>query len=99
MYSHEELYTSEIFQDCEDEPTSPRRKSIEEKKEKTEDAVSFLPKPVEETKSSGTVKASLYWKYFRSGSNYFILFSVMITNIFAQVLYTGSDYWLNVWCV
>jgi ATP-binding cassette subfamily C (CFTR/MRP) protein 4 len=96
MCSHEEISTG--FEECE-VPPSPQKRSNEGKKNKTEDAVEFLPKAVEETRSTGTVKLSLYWKYFRAGANHFVLFSLILMNLLTQVLYTGSDYWLNVWFV
>ena len=55
------------------------------------------PKQVKEQRSSGSVKASIYTKYFTSGSGW-IGFIFMITmNILTQALYSGSDIWLAYW--
>lgn len=51
----------------------------------------------EEYRSKGTVDKAVYYKYFRSGggciSFTFLLFSFVMT----QVLFSLSDYWLNIW--
>lgn len=47
------------------------------------------PKVVEEATRSGDVKWSLYWKYFRAGGGYFILFMTVLFNAITQILFTG----------
>jgi len=51
----------------------------------------------EEYRSKGRVNKAVYIKYFRSGggciSFTFLLFSFVMT----QVLFSLSDYWLNIW--
>jgi len=60
---------------------------------------SSAPKVVEEARASGNVKLSLYWKYFQAGSNCCTFSFLIFTNIVTQILFTGSDWWLNFWSV
>lgn len=59
--------------------------------------IEFIPKQAEEQRASGTVKLSHYGKYFKAGGGCCVLFILVATNIITQVLYTGSDYYLNFW--
>ena len=94
MSSHEEIYQDAVEMHptaSEDFPGSPVENGI------VGEAVEFLPKSVEESRSTGTVPLSIYWKYFRSGSNHCTLFLLLLSSVVTQVLFTGSDYWLNIW--
>ncbi|XP_057378671.1 LOW QUALITY PROTEIN: ATP-binding cassette sub-family C member 4-like [Daphnia carinata] len=55
------------------------------------------PTFAEETRSSGSVSAKVYWEYFRSGGSCLSLLTITITCVFTQVLFSGSDYWLTLW--
>ena len=55
------------------------------------------PKQVKEMRSSGSVKAAIYYKYFTSGGGFFSLAFSVVMNIICQVLYSGSDLWLSYW--
>ncbi|ODN02112.1 Multidrug resistance-associated protein 4 [Orchesella cincta] len=55
------------------------------------------PNAVEETKSAGSMKLSLYWKYFKFGSGTFSFFLMVLFNILTQILFSGADWWLNFW--
>jgi len=51
----------------------------------------------EETRSSGAVSKGIYWHYFRAGGGA-LSFIVLVFNCFvAQILFSGTDYWLTVW--
>ena len=73
---------------------------IEEKKEedtkKTEENIEN-PKPTKEQGSAGSVKASVYSKYFSSGGSWFSLIILILMNLACQGLYAGSDIWLSYW--
>ncbi|XP_057378654.1 ATP-binding cassette sub-family C member 4-like [Daphnia carinata] len=66
------------------------RSSVKEKKEEK-------PTFAEETRSSGSVSAKVYWEYLRSGGNCLSLLTISIICVFTQVLFSGSDYWLSLW--
>jgi len=96
MCSHEEIYPAEN----EILPLSETKESVTSVVEgngKIGETVQFLPKAVEESKSSGQVPLSVYWAYFRSGSNPCVLIFLLTTSIITQILFTGCDYWLNIW--
>ncbi len=52
---------------------------------------------MEESRSSGGVGLSTYGKYFVAGGGWlsFVLFT--ISCVFTQILFSASDYWLNIW--
>ncbi|XP_045127905.1 ATP-binding cassette sub-family C member 4-like isoform X2 [Portunus trituberculatus] len=50
-----------------------------------------------EIRSHGSVKAKVYLKYFLAGGGWCIFALLIIINIFAQVLFSGIDYWLAYW--
>ncbi|XP_045033103.1 ATP-binding cassette subfamily C member 4 isoform X4 [Daphnia magna] len=66
------------------------RSSVKEKKEEK-------PTFAEESRSSGSVSPKIYWEYFRSGGSCMSLFTMTVTCIITQVLFSGSDYWLTLW--
>nr|WEU39104.1 NIES ABC protein [Daphnia magna] len=66
------------------------RSSVKEKKEEK-------PTFAEESRSSGSVSPKVYWEYFRSGGSCMSLFTMTVTCIITQVLFSGSDYWLTLW--
>lgn len=47
--------------------------------------------------SSTKVPFSVYWKYFRAGGSYFSLAILVTSCISTQILFSASDYWLNLW--
>lgn len=51
----------------------------------------------DEIKSTGSVKASVYWNYMRAGSNVFYILFVFAIAIFSQGLYHYTDLWLSKW--
>ena len=55
------------------------------------------PKQVKEQRSSGSVKASVYTKYFTSGGGIIHCTFLILMNIICQALYSGSDIWLSYW--
>ena len=55
------------------------------------------PKAVKEQRSIGSVKASLYTKYFTSGGGWTHLTFMILMNVICQALYSGSDIWLSYW--
>ena len=53
------------------------------------------PAFAEESRSTGAIKFSNYWKYFRSGAGYFSLVIFTTSFLITQVLFLGTDYWLT----
>jgi len=51
----------------------------------------------EEIRESGSVSLSIYWKYLHTGGGYISLIFLVLFFLGAQVFYSGSDYWLNIW--
>lgn len=70
---------------------------IHEGKGKDKDENLESPKLAEESRTSGAVGIKIYLKYFRAGGSIFTLFILLLINIAAQMLYSGSDYWLKIW--
>lgn len=85
-----EDYSREKFQEKDADaplnvPISPGDESKEE------------PKETEELVAKGNVSNSLYWKYFRASHSFGLIFLLLIIIIIAQLLSSGSDFWLAVW--
>ena len=57
------------------------------------------PKETEELMAKGNVARSLYWKYFRAGGSYCMLFMLLVLFIVGQVVSSGCDYWVGYWYV
>lgn len=55
------------------------------------------PKQVEESKEEGKIGLKLYKKYFGSSGGFFILTLLTVLCLSAQVLASGSDYFLSFW--
>jgi len=55
------------------------------------------PEETQELMAKGTLKTSLYKKYFRSGANYITLFILVLMLIIAQAASNAGDIWLRVW--
>lgn len=55
------------------------------------------PTETEELMAKGSVKSSLYWKYFRTGGSYFMLFLLVLFFALAQISSSGCDYWVGYW--
>ena len=51
----------------------------------------------EEAGESGNVKWRTYWEYFHAGSTCCTIFLVIFSNVLTQALFTGSDFWLQIW--
>ncbi|XP_046989234.1 ATP-binding cassette sub-family C member 4-like [Schistocerca americana] len=71
-----------------------RHGSILEEEEEEEEAAA--PDMMEAT-TKGVVKTSPYIGYFSSGTNYFVLFILMLMFICAQGLASGADYYISYW--
>lgn len=50
-----------------------------------------------EESSKGKVKGSISVAYFKSGAHWMVLCVLGISFLFAQILASGSDYWVSVW--
>ncbi|XP_014467786.1 PREDICTED: multidrug resistance-associated protein 4-like [Dinoponera quadriceps] len=50
-----------------------------------------------ETMARGTLSGKVYKAYMRHGSNYFILFLLLMCFIISQIATTGNDYWASYW--
>ena len=64
--------------------------------EKTEENIED-PKPTKEQRSTGSVKASVYSKYFKRGGSWFSLIILILMNLTCQGLLSGSDIWMSYW--
>ncbi|XP_023246593.1 multidrug resistance-associated protein 4-like [Copidosoma floridanum] len=51
----------------------------------------------EELLAKGKMKKTVYWKYFKACGSYTLLLSTLVCFVLAQVLISGSDYWLAYW--
>ncbi|CAH1987634.1 unnamed protein product [Acanthoscelides obtectus] len=84
----------EVAEEKTDEP-------IELKKQKSIESVDSdkmeTPRPVEEQKSTGSVGAYVYKSYFRAGGNCCIILIFFVLFISAQLLASGSDYFITYW--
>ena len=74
-------------------------KTVIEEEEDTKKTAEKMedPKQVKEQRSTGSVKASVYSKYFSSGGSWFSLIILILMNLACQGLYAGSDIWLSYW--
>ncbi|XP_034032269.1 multidrug resistance-associated protein 4-like isoform X2 [Thalassophryne amazonica] len=52
---------------------------------------------MEENRAEGTIRASLYIKYLRTGAPVVILLGVLLLNFAAEVAYIMQDWWLSHW--
>lgn len=50
-----------------------------------------------ESHELGSVGFSIYWQYLYSGGGYISFIFLIFFFLGAQVFYSGSDYWLNIW--
>ena len=50
-----------------------------------------------EVQKQGSVKAAIYWLYITSGGGFFLLITLICSNILTQLLFNGSDYFLSLW--
>ena len=66
-------------------------------KSKDEKSMKDDPKQVKEQRSTGSVKASVYTKYFTSGGGWISVIFMIAVNLLCQGLYSGSDIWLSYW--
>ncbi|RWS24157.1 hypothetical protein B4U80_11357, partial [Leptotrombidium deliense] len=55
------------------------------------------PKIEEETKMMGSVEASVYWQYIKSGAGVLFVTIAMLTTILSQALFHSCDFWLTMW--
>ncbi|KAM6446472.1 ATP-binding cassette sub-family C member 4 isoform 1-T1 [Liasis olivaceus] len=51
----------------------------------------------EESRSEGKIGFTIYKKYFSAGTNYFVIFILLVLNVLAQVTYVLQDWWLSYW--
>ena len=75
----------------------PASKTIGDDEESEDKLDKKNPKEVKEQRSIGSVKASVYTKYFTSGGGWTNLIFLIFMNISCQALYSGSDIWLSYW--
>jgi hypothetical protein len=47
--------------------------------------------------AKGKLKASVYFKYFRSGACPFVLFHLVLILIIGQMASSGADFWVTYW--
>jgi hypothetical protein len=47
--------------------------------------------------AKGKLKASVYFKYFRSGASPFVLFLLVLVLIIGQMASSGADFWVTYW--
>ncbi|XP_071598004.1 ATP-binding cassette sub-family C member 4 isoform X2 [Heliangelus exortis] len=59
-----------------------------------ENAMAAVP---EENRSEGKINFKVYRKYFTAGTNYFVIFILILFNVLAQVAYVLQDWWLSYW--
>lgn len=52
-------------------------------------------KVMQEESSKGKVKGSLFLRYISAGTNYFIVFILMLLFVLTQLSASGVDYWVN----
>lgn len=50
-----------------------------------------------EMMARGQISGKVYKEYFHHGSNYFILFMLLVLFVISQVATTGNDFWLSYW--
>ena len=81
----------------EEESNEDKKEAVEPLKQTQEQESKLDPKQVKEQRSSGSVKASVYSKYFTSGGGWFSLIILILMNLICQCLYSGSDIWLAYW--
>jgi ATP-binding cassette subfamily C (CFTR/MRP) protein 4 len=55
------------------------------------------PNPHDEQRSSGDITLGLYWRYMSAGSSWFGMTNLLLSNILVQILFSGSDYYLQYW--
>ncbi|XP_037815936.1 probable multidrug resistance-associated protein lethal(2)03659 [Lucilia sericata] len=90
----------EVDQEFEHKKHQLRRRQISETSvTSTVESVELdnAPKQVEESKQEGKIGLKLYKKYFGSGGGFFVLTFMTFLCLAAQVLASGSDYFLSYW--
>lgn len=45
----------------------------------------------------GRISSKVYKEYFHHGSNYFMLFILLLLFVLSQIATTGNDFWLSYW--
>lgn len=55
------------------------------------------PMEVEEKRAEGSIGLTMYAKYFKAGGGYMMVFIMAVFFIFAQLLASGGDYYINYW--
>ncbi|CAL8127080.1 unnamed protein product [Orchesella dallaii] len=98
-YTYDDMSDSEDEEDSISPDGSPSKKSMISGVNRKASVAKSIdgPKAVEEASSAGSVKLSLYWKYFKSGSGFFSFFMMVLFNVITQILFSGADWWLNFW--
>ena len=69
----------------------------EEEEEPGETQTATAPQEVKETRSSGSVKGEVYYRYFTSGGGLSALVFCVVMNLLCQGLFSASDIWLSHW--
>lgn len=65
----------------------------EEEEEEEDDTVNL--KIMQEESSKGKVKGNLLLRYISAGSNYFVVFILVLLYLLTQLAASGVDYWVN----
>jgi len=98
-----------VFVNCRSRPVVPSQLSkshlleISKKKKKADEKTPLLntellsPRNREEDRSSGEISLKLYWEYIRAGSSIPGVINLIFSNILVQILFSGSDYFLQYW--
>ncbi|XP_054157544.1 ATP-binding cassette sub-family C member 4-like [Oppia nitens] len=69
---------------------------------KSIETIDFIEGEKVQTKSDeihvkGSVGGRIYWLYLTSGGGFFLIFTLISSNVLTQLLFNGSDYFLSLW--
>lgn len=107
--TYQELQTSGLdfakvlqeFSSAEDEESEKRkmksRQNSETVEQVNEDEDEETPKIVKEVMGRGTIKAKVYGEYFRSGGNWLMILTLVLTFLMSQSSANGGEYFLSYW--
>lgn len=55
------------------------------------------PQETEELIAKGKMQSSIFTRYFHTGNSYSLLATTILLFVVAQIIRSGSDYWLAYW--
>ncbi|XP_022670622.1 multidrug resistance-associated protein 4-like isoform X2 [Varroa destructor] len=61
-------------------------------------AAAMRAQQTEESKTTGTVSAAVYWKYVTLGTGWLSFSFLGLSSLASQALFNGVDFWLSYWC-